>query len=126
MIVKQSSQSSIFSLPDNNIFPLLGEVMQRACAFPYYISWKVHLLFRENFYWQETISLPFDEIFQDFPGWVDALLWLTKEKPLPFLQHTFTYLNSHVLCFFRYISDIHGVWLFGFFFFFFLPRFEGL
>lgn len=40
MIVKQSSQSSIFSLPDNNIFLLIDEVLWRACAFPYYISWR--------------------------------------------------------------------------------------
>lgn len=50
MIVKQSSQSSIFSLPDNNIFLLIDEVVWRACAFPYYISWKVHLPFRENYH----------------------------------------------------------------------------
>lgn len=68
MIVKQSSQSSIFSLPDNNIFPLLAEAMQKACAFPFYISWKVYLLFRQNFYWQETISLLFEEIFRSFHG----------------------------------------------------------
>lgn len=80
MIVKQSSQSSIFSLPDNNIFPLLVEAMQKACAFPFYISWKVYLPFRENFYWQETISLLFEEIFWEFPGWVDPLLWLTTEE----------------------------------------------
>lgn len=35
MIVKQSSQSSIFSLPDNNIFSLPDEVMRGARASPF-------------------------------------------------------------------------------------------
>lgn len=115
MIVKQSSQSSIFSLPDNNIFPLLLEVMQRACAFPYYISWKVNLLFRENFYWQETNSLLSDEIFQEFPGQVDPLPWLTREEASPFLQHRFTYINSHVLWVFLDILVTYKLFWFVFF-----------
>lgn len=69
MIVKQSSQSSIFSLLDNNISSLLDEVVRRACAFPYYISWKVYLPFRENYHRQETISLLFEKRFREFPGW---------------------------------------------------------
>lgn len=90
--------------------------MQRACAFPYYISWKVNLLFRENFYWQETISLLFDEIFQEFPGWVDPLLLADHRGSITFFAaHIYIPKFSYALgFFFRYIGDIQVV-LVGFF-----------
>lgn len=47
--------------------------------------------------------------FRSFQGGTGLLLLLTMKEASPLLQHhTFTYLNSHVLGFSRYISDIQG------------------
>jgi len=110
MIVKQSSQSSFFSLPDNNIFSLLDEVVRRACTFPYYIAWKVYLPLKENYHWQETISLLFEKGFGSCQRGTGPLLLLPTQEASPLSQHhTSTHLNSHMLGFSRCISDIQGV-----------------